>query len=58
MTPIIISAECIPDPTTILGYSGGMALYVANWHSLMYLFYPIRIVTVAYWGVQSNSILN
>jgi hypothetical protein len=28
----------LPSPEIMIGYSGGMALYVANWKSMLYLF--------------------
>lgn len=33
-----IPSLLIPDDTIILGYSGGMALYVAHWESVKCLF--------------------
>lgn len=48
MTPIIIPAECIPDPTIILGFSGGMPLYVAHWESLQLLFEGTNVAFLAY----------
>lgn len=39
MTPKIPDI-CKPDSTITLGYSGGMALYVAHWNSYLLLFEP------------------
>lgn len=56
--PIVIPDDCIPDSTIILGYSGGMALYVIDWHSVMFLFKLINIPKLAYTSIANNNILN
>lgn len=38
MSPIKVPDLCKPDQTIMLGYSGGMALYVVDWQSVLYLF--------------------
>lgn len=38
MTPIKIPDTCKPTSEILYGYSGGMALYVSNWRSVLMLF--------------------
>lgn len=37
-----IPNTCKPDSATMFGYTGGMALYVANWSSLTKIYYINR----------------
>lgn len=48
MTPIKIPDTCKPDSTIILGYSGGMALYVAHWESVLCLFEYTNVPLLAH----------
>lgn len=48
MTPIKIPDICKPGLDTTLGYSGGMALYVADWDSVLMLFQPTNIELLAH----------
>lgn len=55
MTPIKIPDTCKPDDTIRLGYSGGMALYVADWYSLELLFIEMPKQEI---GCFSDYIIN
>lgn len=52
MTPIKIPDICKPGLDITLGYSGGMALYIADWHSFNYLFRPMPFVKTALWAIK------
>lgn len=43
MAAPIISPTLKPDISVLHGYTGGMALYVANWNSATTLFRPVSI---------------
>lgn len=57
-TPINVPECCKPDDTVILGYSGGMALYINDFHSLMYLFEYTNVAFLAYTTVTIQKLLN
>ncbi len=54
MAPIKIPEICKPGLDITLGYSGGMALYVANWKSVMYLFQITNVSLLAYYTIEST----
>lgn len=56
--PIVIPEDCIPDSTVVLGHSGGMTLYISDWHALMYFFRVIKVSKLAYIAIANNNILN
>lgn len=58
MTPIKIPDTCKPGLDITLGYSGGMALYVANEESYSYLFMPTNVPLLAYITIQTSKRLN
>lgn len=55
---IKIPELCKPDQTIMLGYSGGMALYVADWESVLMLFQYANVPLLAYNTVIINKYLN
>ena len=54
MAPIKRPDICKPGLDITLGYSGGMALYVADWESVMYLFQLTNIPLLAYYTIEST----
>lgn len=58
MTPIKIPDTCKPGLDTTLGYSGGMALYVIDWDSVMMLFDYTNVPYLAYITITVNKLLN
>jgi hypothetical protein len=52
---IKIPEICKPGLDTTLGYSGGMALYVANWQSVMYLFQITNVPLLAYYTIETTQ---
>lgn len=56
MTPIKIPETCKPGLDITLGYSGGMALYVANFESMMYLFQLTNIPLLAYYTIETTQL--
>ena len=56
MTPIKIPDICKPGLDITLGYSGGMALYVADWQSVMYLFQLTNIPLLAYYTIETTQL--
>ena len=50
---------CKPDQTIMLGYSGGMALYINNWASLLKLYKVIlnsrRTSDVTFYYLLKNN---
>lgn len=46
MTPIKIPETCKPGIGVLHGYTGGMALYVATWDSVLMLYHnsPYKVV--------------
>jgi hypothetical protein len=57
--PLIqIPEACKPSSEILYGYSGGMALYVAHWESVMLLFEYTNIAYLAYVTVTTNKILS
>lgn len=55
---VIIPDACIPEPTVLFGYSGGMALYVANERSMLHLFEPVNVSFFAYITITVSKLLN
>lgn len=47
MTPIKIPELCKPGIEVIQGYTGGMALYLAHWESVLCLYQPANISGLA-----------
>lgn len=58
MTPIKIPETCKPTSEVLYGYSGGMALYVAHWESVLLLFEPTNAPYLAYITVTISKLLN
>lgn len=58
MTPIKIPDTCKPDSTITLGYSGGMALYVANGGSFFHLFEYTNVPFLAHVTITTSKFLN
>jgi hypothetical protein len=58
MTPIKIPLAFIPDKIITLGYSGGMALYVANWESVLLFFEYTNVPQLAYETTNYHKYLN
>lgn len=58
MTPIKIPDTCKPDSTITLGYSGGMALYVANWGSVLLVFNPTNVPQLAHNTINYHTTYN
>jgi hypothetical protein len=54
MAPIKIPDICKPGLDITLGYSGGMALYVADWESVMYLFQLTNVPLLAYYTIETT----
>jgi len=48
MAPIKIPETCKPTSEIMYGYSGGMALYVADWDSVLMLFDYANIAYMAF----------
>lgn len=49
---------CKPGLDTTLGYSGGMALYVADWDSVLFLFTETNVPLFAYYTIEIEKQLN
>lgn len=58
MTPIKIPETCKPTSEIMYGYSGGMALYVAHWESVLLLYEYTNIPYLAYITVINSKLLN
>jgi hypothetical protein len=58
MSPIKIPETFKPDQTVTFGYSGGMALYVAHWESLLLLFEYTNVPRLAYETTYYHNYLN
>lgn len=58
MAPIKIPETCKPSSEILYGYSGGMALYVAHWESVLCLFQPTDIKFFAMATIIINKKLN
>lgn len=58
MAHIKIPDSCKPGLDITLGYSGGMALYVADWESVLLLFEYTNIPYLAYISTIPNKLLN
>ena len=58
MTPIKVPDNCKPGLDTTLGYSGGMALYVTDWESVLFLFEYTNIPYLAYITLTTAKLLN
>jgi len=58
MTPIKIPETCKPTSEIMYGYSGGMALYVANWESVLFLFEQTNVHLLAFYTIEIENLLN
>lgn len=56
--PIYVPDGWKPDATIALGYSGGMALYVADEQSFMYLFEYTNVAYLAYITITISKLIN
>lgn len=53
-----IPDNCKPGLDTTLGYSGGMALYVADWESVLFLFEYTNVHLFAFYTIEIEKQLN
>lgn len=58
MKNIIIPDACIPESVVLVGFSGGMGLFIVDFHSFTYLFQYTNVARLAYATVSANHILN
>lgn len=47
MTPIKVPEICKPGIEVLHGYTGGMALYLAHWESVLCLYKPTNVIGLA-----------
>lgn len=58
MQPIKIPPIFLPDDTILKGYSGGMALYVAHWESVLLLYEPTNVPLLSSLTIEYSEPLN
>lgn len=56
MTPIKIPDFIKPGADVTIGYSGGMALYVAHWESVLCLFEPTNVPLLAFVTINNTPL--
>lgn len=56
--PVYVPDICKPGLDTTLGYSGGMALYVADWESVLFLFEQTNAHLLAFYTIEIEKHLN
>lgn len=55
---IYVPEICKPTSEVMYGYSGGMALYVADWESVLFLFEYTNIHLLALYAIEIEKYLN